>query len=104
MCAVVGQCRNKFVSQLQTNSLGDYDLHHYVIFSVPMQLQASGPQADFAPSAGGLRGPVLPDVLEEAEPDLPGSRADLLQGQALAGPAQTHGSRLQFGAHQGAAG
>ena len=75
-----------------------------LFFSRPMQLQASGPQADFAPSAGGLRGPVLPDILEETELDLPGSRADLLQGQALAGPAQTYGPRLQVGAHQGAAG
>ena len=69
-----------------------------------MQVQASRPQADLAPSAGGFRGPVLPDVLEEAEPDLPGSRADLLQGETLAGSAQTHGPRLHVCSHQGAEG
>lgn len=69
-----------------------------------MQVQASGPQADLAPSARGLRGPLLADVLAEAEPDLPGPRADLLQGEALAGPAQTHGPRVQVGPRHGAAG
>lgn len=64
-----------------------------------MQVQASRPPPDPAPSAGGLRGPVLPDLLEEAEPDLPGSCADLLQGEALAGSAQTHGPRVQVCAH-----
>jgi len=69
-----------------------------------LQVQARGPQADPAAAARGLRGPVLPDVLAQAEPHLPGPRADLLPGQAVARPPQAHGPRLQVGAHQGAAG
>lgn len=76
------------------------------MFSVlfALQVQARGPQADPASSARSLRGPVLPDLLKEAEPDLSGSRPDLLQGQTLAGSAETDGSRLQVGSHQGTAG
>lgn len=68
-----------------------------------LQVQTSRPQTDPAPSAGGLRGPVLPDLLKEAEPNFLGSRTDLLQGETLAGSAQTHGPRLQVRSDSGAA-
>lgn len=75
-----------------------------VVIHRHLQLQAGRPQADLVTSAGSLRGFVFPDVLEEAEPDLFGPRADLLQGETLAGSAQAHGPCLQVCAHQGAAG
>lgn len=69
-----------------------------------LQVQAGGPQADPAATARGLRGPLLSDILAQAEPDLPGPRADVLPRETLAGPAQAHGPRLQVCACQRAAG